>query len=255
MLTLFHIGILKFTIIDLIDVLVVGYCLYRFLILLRGARSIQLLAGLLLFFVISFVAYWLDLSMVKWLISNIAAFGIIVIVVILQPELRRAFARFGQNKLLKLLLKSESKSAIDEIVRAAEKLSDMHYGALIVLENNVGLNNIVESGKILGATVSQEILQSIFTPYTPLHDGAVIIKGDQLLAASCTLPLSQNPAYHRLHGMRHKAAVGITEETDALAIVVSEETGQISYASKGKLYRDIRLQELKSIIKEMYINL
>jgi diadenylate cyclase len=209
---------------------------------------------LLLFVVIGMVAYWLDLSMIKWFISNIAAFGIIVLVVILQPELRRAFARFGQNKLLKMLLKSESKSAVDEIIRAVEKLSDMHYGALIVLENNVQLTNIVDSGKMLNATISQEILQSIFTPYTPLHDGAVIIKGDQVIAAACTLPLSQNPAYHRLHGMRHKAAVGVTEETDALAIVVSEETGQVSYAGKGKLYRDIRLQELKSIIKEMFIS-
>ena len=254
-MTLFTIGFLRFTLIDLADVLLVGYFFYRFLLLLRGARSIQLLAGLLLFFIIGLVSYWLNLSMIKWFISNIAGVGIIVLVVILQPELRRAFARFGQNKLLKMLLKSESKSAIDEIIRAVEKLSDMHYGALIVLENNVQLTNIVDSGKMLNATISQEILQSIFTPYTPLHDGAVIIKGDQVIAASCTLPLSQNPAYHRLHGMRHKAAVGVTEETDALAIVVSEETGQISYAGKGKLYRDIRLQELKSIIKEMFISL
>jgi diadenylate cyclase len=253
-MALFNIGFIRFTLIDLMDVLLVGYFFYRFLLLLRGARSIQLLAGLLLFFIIGMVAYWLNLSMVKWFISNIAAVGIIVIVVILQPELRRAFARFGQNKLLRLLLKTESRSAIDDIIRAVEKLSDMHYGALIVLENNVGLSNIVDTGKVLNASVSQEIIQSIFTPYTPLHDGAVIIKGDQVIAASCTLPLSQNPAYHRLHGMRHKAAVGVTEETDALAIVVSEETGQVSYASKGKLYRDVRFQELRSIIKEMFIN-
>jgi diadenylate cyclase len=253
-MAIFHIGFLEFTLLDLFDVLIVGFFFYRFLLVLRGARSLQLLIGLVFFFMIGLVAFWLQLSMVTWFISNIATVGIIVIVVILQPELRRAFARFGQNRFLRMLLRSESKGAVDDIIRAVEKLSDMHYGALIVLENNVRLTNIVDSGKMLNATVSQEILQSIFTPYTPLHDGAVIIKGDQVIAASCTLPLSQNPAYHRLHGMRHKAAVGATEETDAFAIIISEETGQISYASKGRLYRDIRLQELKSIIQEIFIS-
>jgi diadenylate cyclase len=251
---LFDIGFLKFTIIDLVDILLVGYFFYRFLLLLRGARSLQLLIGLVFFFVIGLVAYWLDLSMVKWFISNIAAVGILILVIILQPELRRAFARLGQNRILRMLLRQESKSAIDEIIRAIEKLSDMHYGALIVLENNVRLSNIIETGKSMNATVSQELLQTIFTPYTPLHDGAVIIKGDQVVAASCSLPLSQNPAYHRLHGMRHKAAVGATEETDAFVIIVSEETGQVSYASGGKLFRDLHLQELKSKLDEIFIS-
>lgn len=253
-MTLFDIGFLKFTIIDLVDVLLVGYFFYRFLLLLRGARSLQLLIGLVFFFVIGLVAYWLDLSMVKWFISNIAAVGILILVIILQPELRRAFARLGQNRILRMLLRQESKSAIDEIIRATEKLSDMHYGALIVLENNVRLSNIIETGKSMNAAVSQELLQTIFTPYTPLHDGAVVIKGDQIVAASCSLPLSQNPAYHRLHGMRHKAAVGATEETDAFVIIVSEETGQVSYASGGKLFRDLHLQELKSKLDEIFIS-
>jgi len=251
-MTIFTLSFLRFSIIDLIDVLVVGYFFYRFLLLLKGTRSLQLLIGLILFFAIGLISSWLDLSMVKWLISNIATVGIIIIVVILQPELRRAFARFGQHKLLRLLLRTESKSAIDEIVRAVEKLSDMHYGALIVLENNIRLSNVIESGKQLNSTVSQEILQTIFTPYTPLHDGAVVLKGDQIVAASCTLPLSQNPAYHRLHGMRHKAAVGVTEETDAFAIIVSEETGQVSYASEGKLYRNVRLQDLRTNLKNLF---
>ncbi|MCD6161083.1 MAG: diadenylate cyclase CdaA [candidate division Zixibacteria bacterium] len=253
-MTLFHIGFLEITIIDIIDIALVAYFFYRLLLLLRGARSLQLLISLLFFFTVGLVAYWLELSMVKWFISNIAAVGIIIIVVILQPELRRAFARLGQNNILRMLLRSESRNAIDEIARALDKLSDMHHGALIVMENTVKLSTIIESGKLLNATVSQEIIQSIFTPYTPLHDGAVIIKGDQVIAASCTLPLSQNIAYHRLHGMRHKAAVGVTEETDALAIIVSEETGQISYAFKGKLFRDVRIQELVSIIKEIFVS-
>ncbi|OQX91860.1 MAG: TIGR00159 family protein [candidate division Zixibacteria bacterium 4484_95] len=253
-MTLFNIGFLKFTVIDMVDVLLVGYFFYRLLLLLKGARSLQLLIGLIFFFVIGLIAYWLDLSMVKWFISNIAAVGILILVIILQPELRRAFARLGQSRILRMLLRQESKSAIDEIIRATEKLSDMHYGALIVLENNIRLSNIIETGKSMNATVSQELLQTIFTPYTPLHDGAVVIKGDQIVAASCSLPLSQNPAYHRLHGMRHKAAVGATEETDAFVVIVSEETGQVSYASGGKLFRDLHLQELKSKLDEIFIS-
>jgi len=253
-MTIFHIGFLKFTFVDLADILLVGYFFYRFLLLLRGARSIQLLISLVFFFAVGLIAFWLDLSMVKWFISNIAAVGIIIIVVILQPELRRAFARLGQSRILRMLLRNESKSAVEEIHMALEKLSDMHYGALIVLENNTRLPNVIESGKILNATISKEIIQSIFTPYTPLHDGAVVIKGDQVIAASCTLPLSQNPAYHRLHGMRHKAAVGVTEETDAFAIIVSEETGQISYAHEGKLFRDVRPQELRTKLKELFVS-
>ena len=253
-MTIFNIGFLEFTVVDLIDVSLVAYLFYRFLLLLRGARSLQLLIGILFFFTVGLIAFWLDLSMVKWFISNIAAVGLIILVVILQPELRRAFARFGQSKILKMLLRNEAKSAVEEIHMALDKLADMHYGALIVLENNIRLPNIIESGKMLNATISKEILQSIFTPYTPLHDGAVVINGDQVIAASCTLPLSQNAAYHRLHGMRHKAAVGVTEESDAFAIVVSEETGQISYAYEGKLHRDVRLPELRSKLKELFIS-
>jgi diadenylate cyclase len=251
-MTLFHIGFLSFTIVDLIDVLLVGYFFYRLLLILKSVRSLELLIGLLIFFAVGVLSYWFDLSMVQWFISNIAAFGLIVLVVILQPELRRAFVRLGQNRLLRLILKQESRSAVDEIIRAVEKLAEMHCGALIALENNVRLSNFVESGKAMGANVSHELLETIFTPYTPLHDGAVIIKGDQILAAACTLPLSQNPAYHRLYGMRHKAAVGLTEESDAFVVVVSEETGQVSYASEGKLNRNISLQELRAKLTELY---
>jgi diadenylate cyclase len=250
--TLFHIGFLSFTVVDLIDVLLVGYFFYRLLLLLRSVRSLELLLGLLIFFVVGVLSYWFDLSMVQWFISNIAAFGIIVLVVILQPELRRSFVRLGQNRLLRRLLKQESRSAVDEIVRSVEMLSLSRHGALIALENNVGLSNFVESGKAMNANVSHELIGTVFTPYTPLHDGAIIIKGDQVLAAACTLPLSQNPAYNRLYGMRHKAAIGLTEESDAFVIVVSEETGQVSYASEGKLIRGIGLEELRIKLDELY---
>lgn len=251
-MTLFHIGFLSFTIVDLIDVALVGYFFYRLLLLLRSVRSLELMFGLLMFFVVGVLSYWFDLSMVQWFISNIAAFGVIVLVVILQPELRRSFVRLGQNRLLRRLLKQESKGAVDEIIRSVENMSKSRHGALIALENNVSLTNFVESGKVMGANVSHELIETIFTPYTPLHDGAIIIKGDQVLASACTLPLSQNPAYNRLYGMRHKAAIGLTEESDAFVVVVSEETGQVSYASEGKLVRAITLEELRIKLNELY---
>lgn len=253
-MNLFHIGFLSFTLVDLIDVLLVGYFFYRLILLIRSVRSLELLFGLFIFFVVGVLSYWFDLSMVQWFISNIAAFGIIVLVVILQPELRRSFVRLGQNRLIRRLLKQESRGAVEDILRAVEKMSESRHGALLALENNISLANFVESGKAMGANVSHELIETVFTPYTPLHDGAIIIKGDQVLAAACTLPLSQNPAYNRLYGMRHKAAVGLSEETDAFVIVVSEETGQVSYASEGKLVRAITLAELRTKLNELYTN-
>ena len=253
-MTLFHIGFLSFTLVDLIDVLLVGYFFYRLILLIRSVRSLELLFGLFIFFVVGVLSYWFDLSMVQWFISNIAAFGIIVLVIILQPELRRSFVRLGQNRLIRRLLKQESRGAVEDILRAVEKMSESRHGALLALENNISLANFVESGKAMGANVSHELIETVFTPYTPLHDGAIIIKGDQVLAAACTLPLSQNPAYNRLYGMRHKAAVGLSEETDAFVIVVSEETGQVSYASEGKLVRAITLTELRTKLNEIYTN-
>jgi diadenylate cyclase len=146
----------------------------------------------------------------------------------------------------------EIKGTAETILSAAQKLADMHYGALIVLERNIRLTSVIESGKELNSIVSAELLQTIFTPYTPLHDGAVVIRGDQIIAANCTLPLSQNPAYHRLHGMRHKAGVGVTEDTDAVVVIVSEETGQLSYAHDGHLHRDVAVQELEKILNGIF---
>jgi diadenylate cyclase len=189
--------------------------------------------------------------MVRWLFSNFIIAGVIIMAVVFQPELRRALSLMGESRILRLFIKPEIKGASDAVVAAAEKLSSMHYGALIILERSVKLSSVIESGKRLNSEVSAEILQSIFTPYTPLHDGAVVIRGDVILAASCTLPMTDNSAYRRLYGMRHKAGVGVTEESDAIALIISEETGQISYAFEGKLFRDISPQELKQILAEL----
>jgi len=251
-MVLLRIGFLHFTFVDLIDVIFVSYFFYRALLFLKETRSIQLIIGILIVFAVSFLAYWFGLDMVKWLFSNILVAGAIILAVLFQPELRRALVKLGQNRLVRFIISPELKDTNSAIVAAAQKLAEMHYGALIVLERNVKLKNIVESGKPINSDVSTELLQTVFTPYTPLHDGAVVIRGNQLLAANCTLPLSQNPAYHRLNGMRHKAGVGATEDSDAVVVIVSEETGQISYALDGHLYRDVDSQTLQKALSEQF---
>ncbi len=251
-MTLLRIGFLNFTFIDLLDVLIVSYFFYRVLLFLKEARSIQLIIGLFMVLAVSFLAFWFELDMVKWLFSNILIAGAIIMAVLFQPELRRALAKLSQSRLVRLIINPELKSKTDAIVAATQKLAEMHYGALIVLERTVKLKSIIESGKPLNSDISAELLQTIFTPYTPLHDGAIVVRGNQVLAANCTLPLSQNPAYHRLHGMRHKAGVGATEDSDAVVVIVSEETGQISYAHDGRLFRDVDPNELQEVLSGLF---
>jgi diadenylate cyclase len=248
---LFHIGFLRFTVVDIIDVALVAFLFYRVLILMKGTRSAQIVLGLFLLFAISFLAFWFRLEGLKWLITNIATVGILVLVIVFQPELRNALAQIGHNKLFRMFFRYEKSKTLDEIVRAAARLSELRYGGLIVIEREIGLKNFIETGKSLSAEVSSDLLVTIFTPYTPLHDGAAIVQGDYVVAVSCTLPLTQNPSYARMFGMRHKAAIGVTEESDAIAIAVSEETGNISIAFKGVLYERID----KSVLKDRLVKM
>jgi diadenylate cyclase len=248
---LFHIGFLKFTVVDLIDVAVVAFLFYRVLILMKGTRSAQIVLGLFLLFAVSFLAFWFRLEGLKWLITNIATVGILVLVIVFQPELRNALAQIGHNKLFRMFFRYEKSKILDELVKAANRLSQLRYGGLVVIEREIGLRNFIETGKPINAEVSADLLVTIFTPYTPLHDGAAILQGDYLVAVACTLPLTQNPRYAKLFGMRHKAAVGVTEESDAIAVVVSEETGNISIAFKGVLYERID----KSVLKEKLVKM
>ncbi len=251
-MTLLRLGFLHFTLIDLIDVLIVSYFFYKTLLFFKQTRSVQMIIGIIIILGAGFLAYWFNLGMVKWLFSNIAIAGAIILAVLFQPELRGALSMLGRRRFLSLFINPEIKGTTEAVLIAAQKLADMHYGALIVIERNVKLTSMVESGKELNSIASADLLQTIFTPYTPLHDGAVVIRGDQIVAANCTLPLSQNPAYTRLHGMRHKAGVGATEDTDAVVVIVSEETGQISYAFNGRLYRDVSVNELEKALVEIF---
>lgn len=245
---LFRIGFLQFRLIDLLDVLVVSYVFYRMLLLMKGTRSAQIVAGLLLVGVTAFLSLWFQLQGVTWLFTNLATVGFIVLVVVFQPELRGALAQIGQSRFFKSVLKIRDTTSMDEIIRGVERLTELGWGGLIVIERDVGLRNIAESGKMVDSKVSAELLVTIFTPHSPLHDGAVIITGENITAAACTLPLTLNDEYADLFGMRHKAAVGITEDSDAIAIVVSEESRQISLAQGGRLYRNIPADKLKDNI-------
>ncbi|MCK4857570.1 MAG: diadenylate cyclase CdaA [candidate division Zixibacteria bacterium] len=239
---------LYFTIVDLIDVVVVSFIIYKFLSLLKGTRAAQMIAGLTLLFIVSFFAYWFQLQGLMWLFTNFATVGFIILVVLFQPEIRGALARISYSRLVKYFYRSAETASIDEIAKAAIQMAELRQGALIVMERSVGLRDFVASGSKINAGISAQILTTIFTPYTPLHDGAVIIRGDMIVAAGCMLPLSKNPLYMHSHGMRHKAAAGITEETDAVCVAVSEEDGSISIAKAGRLERIEDQTQLKDIL-------
>ncbi|SYZ72998.1 Diadenylate cyclase [Candidatus Zixiibacteriota bacterium] len=247
---LFHIGFISFRLVDLIDVLAVSFIIYQLLTLMKGTRAAQMVTGLFLIFVVAFIAFWFQLEGLSWLFSNLATVGFIVLVIVFQPELRSALARMGHSSIFQYLVRAEEQKSVEEISRAAVRLSELRYGGLIVIEKREGLRNFIESGKILNAQISWEVIINIFTPYTPLHDGAVIVNGDTIAAAACTLPLTQAQQYRKLYGMRHKAAIGITEVSDAVAVVVSEETGEISITSNGLLDNDIDRAELKQKLAE-----
>ena len=236
---LFQIGFLSFRLIDMLDIAIVSFIIYQLLALMKGTRAAQMVTGLVLIFLVAFIAFWFQLEGLSWLFTNLATIGFIVLVIVFQPELRSMLAQMGHSRIFQTLTKVEDWKSLGEISRAVNRLSELRYGGLIIIEKSTGLRNYIETGKEINSTLSTEILTTLFTPYTPLHDGAAIIQGDKVVAAACTLPLTQIPRYRRLFGMRHKAAIGISEVSDAVAVAVSEETGQISIAFKGLLEKDI----------------
>lgn len=246
---LFKIGFLSFTLADLIDVAIVSLLVYKMFVLIRGTRTAQMAVGLALLIVVAFLAYWFKLEALTWLFKNLTTFGLLALVIVFQPELRAALATIGLAGPLKPFANVTGRQLIEEISRATLRLAELKYGGLIVVEQRVGLREYIETGKEMNAKFSAEVVTTLFTPYTPLHDGAVIITSTgQLAAAACTLPLTQNPIYRKLYGMRHKAGIGITELSDAVAIIISEETGQISIADNGKLESDIPRAEFREAL-------
>jgi len=233
-------------VVDTVDVLIVSLLLYRLFSLMRGTRAVHMFFGLIALFILSVVAQWLNLIAVNWLISSLRTVWVIAFVIIFQPELRRALALLGQHRMVSRFVHVRESGVIPEIVKSVQDLSEKRMGALIVLEKDMGLKNYAETGTPVDARVTTELIGTIFTPPGPLHDGAVIIQNDRVTAAGCILPLSQDERLAGALGTRHRAALGLSEETDALVIVVSEETGAIAYADGGKLYRKVDLTTLRA---------
>jgi diadenylate cyclase len=233
---------------DLAEILLVAFLLYRLLLVIQKTRAMQILLGLLLLGFTYGVARLLDLILVRTLLETVFQYGAIAALVVFQPELRSALARLGQSRMIRAFQRLEGSRVTDELVEAAERLSRNKTGAIIVVEQEVGLDEYAQTGSAVDARVSSEMLTTIFTPYSPLHDGAVLISGDVIKTAGAILPLTQSPVADRSLGTRHRAALGLSEETDAVVIVVSEETAQISVAMGGRLERDVDPERLRSIL-------
>lgn len=237
---------------DIIDIAIVTYIIYQVILLVRGTRAVQLLKGILFLVIIWALSTWFDLYTLKWLMNQIFNFGIFAIFIIFQPELRRALEQLGRGKLFGRSSAEDEQlnKLIGEVIKAVNYLARRKIGALIVFERETGLNEYTESGIPMQSMVSSQLLINIFIPNTPLHDGAVIIQNQQIAAAACYLPLSENPFISKELGTRHRAAIGISEVGDAVSIVVSEETGQISLAINGQVVRDIKEESLISKLYE-----
>jgi diadenylate cyclase len=233
-------------IVDLLDVLIVSFLLYKLFTLMKGTRAVHMFFGLIVLFLLSVMAQWINLMALNWIISSLKTVWVIAFVIIFQPELRRALASMGHNKFLSRFFSVQETGVISEIIKASTRLSEKGLGAIIVLEKDMGLKNYIETGTKVDAKVTAELLETLFTPPSPLHDGAVIIQNDRVAAAGTILPLTQDQRLSAALGTRHRAAIGLTEETDAIVIVVSEETRTISYAQGGKLRRKIDTNTLRS---------
>ncbi len=222
--------------IDALDVLIVAFAIYQILLALRGTRALQMVVGLLALYGVSWGALRVGLVTLHWTLQYLLTAGFILIVIVFQPEIRRALATIGHRGfLLRPFARHQEAHMIDEVVRAAASLAAQRIGAIMVLERNTRLTDYIEGGVALDGVVSRRLLESLFHPRTPLHDGAAILSEGRLAAASCLLPLSLNPHLSRELGTRHRAAIGLTEETDAVAVVISEETGAISVAVGGEM--------------------
>jgi diadenylate cyclase len=244
--------LLAFRFSDLIDILVVSLIIYQVLMLVRRTRAVQLVIGLGVLFAAYLVSVSLQLYTLQWLLSRVGLVVPIALLVLFQPELRRVLEQLGRGgvSLVGVTTNGLDREArirlINDVARAARILGSRKIGALIILERWVGLADFIETGIPIDGVATVQLLINIFFPNTPLHDGAVIIRGNRVVAASCLLPLTERPGLSRALGTRHRAAIGITEETDALSVVVSEETGTISLAREGRVTRGLTEEELKA---------
>lgn len=230
-----------------LEIGILWFVFYWVLSFFRGTRALQVLIGFLVLVFMLMMAQLLDLSTIDWVLTRIFAFGIIFIIIIFQPEIRRALARLGQNAFFRSVI--QERIIIDDVVEACEQLAKNRVGALIAIERETGLKNYIESGVPIDGKVSPDLLCTIFTPPSPLHDGGVIIQGERISSAGSLFPLTQTAIVSKNLGTRHRAALGLSEETDAIVIVVSEETRAISVSVYGKLTKDLDGDGLRRVLK------
>lgn len=231
----------------------IGFIWLLFYLLIRffqGTYALQVLVGMIVFVLLFGLAKVFNLNTIEWILGGLLQVGVLTFVIVFQPELRRALARLGQNAFFSPFLKRGG--TVDEIVEACQRMSKIQRGALIVIEREVGLQNYFETGVMLDAKVSAELLLTIFVPNAPIHDGAIVIQGDRIAACGVLLPLTQSPEVAKTLGTRHRAALGLTEETDAVCIVVSEETGGVSVSVYGKMTRNLDEEGLKRVLKSLF---
>ena len=233
---------------DVIEVLVVAFVLYRVLLLIQGTRAVQMLIGIVVLVFVYVTAWVAKLTMITYLLGLVFTYGAFAALIVFQPELRAGLAHLGQSRVTRFFRRMEEVEVGEEVAEAVERLGRSGIGAIIVLEREMALGDFVESGSEMQAKVSADLLTTIFTPYSPLHDGAVIIRGDTIIGAGCILPLSQAPLSDRSLGTRHRAAIGLSQETDAVVIVVSEETSTISIALAGRLTRNLTPAQVRDFV-------
>lgn len=237
---------------DLLDIAIVSFLIYEFLKLIRGTRAVQMAVGSLFIVALFYVSRLAPLQTVNWMIRNMLVYLAFAAIVIFQSDIRRALAHFGQAPFFRYLYRQEAADeTIEEIVVAATMLAAQRIGAIVAIEREIGLRNYIESGIPLDATLTYDLLATIFHPGSPLHDGAAILQENRVAAAACFLPLTVNPRVSRELGTRHRAAIGLTEENDAVAVVVSEETGQISLALDGRIERNLSPDALRERMRSL----
>jgi len=236
---------------DVLDILIVAFVIYQLLQLIRGTHAVQVALGGAVLVLLFWASQWLDLQAVNWLMRTFLPYAVFGILVIFQPEIRKVLAHLGKTPLLGVFGAGRAKDVLDEIVLATTSLASKKIGAILVLEREIGLKSYIETGIALDAQITYDLLINVFTPGTPLHDGAVVVQGNRVAAAACFLPLTVNPALSRTLGSRHRAAIGITEDTDAVALVVSEETGTISMVVGGRIRRGLDATALRQALYEL----
>lgn len=237
------------SVVSMIDIIIVAFLIYEFLVLIKGTRAVPILIGVGGVALAFYLAHTFELKTVNWLVGTLLPYAIFVLIVVFQAEIRFALAKLGRK--LTFSRTSAVAETYEDIVLAANLFAQNQTGALVVIEREIGLRTYIESGVPLDAQVSYDLLATVFRPSAPLHDGAVIIQKDRIAAAACFLPLSMNPVLSTQLGTRHRAGIGITEETDAIAVIVSEETGAISLAVAGSIERDITPEQLRERLSEL----